>query len=75
LSASLIWNEHLKKIHHHIFHEIYPFAGKIRTEDIAKDTFRFAPTQFIESSAKDLMRGLAKEKLLNGLPIEPRVYS
>ncbi|WP_063915695.1 Fic/DOC family protein [Paenibacillus elgii] len=60
---------HLKSIHQHIFQDVYPFAGKLRTEDIVKDTFRFAPTQFLESSATDLSRDLAKEKFLKDLPI------
>ncbi|MCP3776106.1 Fic family protein [Paenibacillus sp. MZ04-78.2] len=60
---------HLKSIHHHIFQDVYPFAGKLRAEDIAKDTFRFAPTQFLESSAADLFRDLAKEKFLKDLPM------
>ncbi|WP_179223576.1 Fic/DOC family protein [Paenibacillus tyrfis] len=60
---------HLKSIHHHIFQDVYPFAGKLRTEDIVKDTFRFAPMQFLESSATDLFRDLAKEKFLKDLPM------
>lgn len=60
---------HLKSIHQHIFQDAYPFAGKLRTEDIVKDTFRFAPTQFLESSATDLFRDLAKEKFLKDLPM------
>ncbi|MDO3680161.1 Fic/DOC family protein [Paenibacillus ehimensis] len=60
---------HLNSIHHHIFQDVYPFAGKLRTEDIVKDTFRFAPTQFLESSAAELFRKLAKEKFLKGLPM------
>ncbi|MCP1311309.1 Fic/DOC family protein [Paenibacillus tyrfis] len=58
---------HLKSIHQHIFQDVYPFAGKLRTEDIVKDTFRFAPTQFLESSATDLFRDLAEEKFLKDL--------
>jgi cell filamentation protein len=59
--------EHLKSIHHYIFKDVYPFAGKLREEDIAKDYFTFAPTQFIEPSANDLFRQLRTEGFLKGL--------
>ena len=32
----------LAKIHHVLFEDIYPFAGKTREVNIAKDNFRFA---------------------------------
>ena len=31
----------LAKIHKYLFEDIYPFAGEIRTENIAKGNFRF----------------------------------
>ena len=33
----------LQKIHGYLFGEIYPFAGQMRTVNIAKGNFRFAP--------------------------------
>lgn len=62
--------EHLKKIHRFIFQDVYPFAGEIRTETIAKDYFTFAPAQFIVPAANDLFRQLKQEKYLKGLPLE-----
>lgn len=59
--------EYMKKIHQYIFADIYPFAGQLRTEDIAKGDFRFAPTQYMEPYANDLFKQLHKERNLKGL--------
>jgi len=40
----------LSFIHHYLFADIYPFAGKIREVNIAKGNFRFAPLMFLEQS-------------------------
>lgn len=42
-------NEALMRIHDILFSEIYPFAGKIRHENIAKGNFRFAAAMYLES--------------------------
>ena len=39
----------LQTIHKYLFDEIYDFAGKLRTVNIAKGNFRFAPLMYIES--------------------------
>lgn len=38
----------LKEIHKYLFDEIYEFAGEIRTVNIAKGTFRFAPLMYLQ---------------------------
>lgn len=38
----------LSYIHAYLFGDIYPFAGKIRTVNIAKGNFRFAPLMYLE---------------------------
>lgn len=38
----------LRRIHAHLFGDIYAFAGRVRTENIAKGAFRFAPVLFLE---------------------------
>jgi len=58
--------DHLKQIHQHIFQDVYPFAGKIRKENIAKGFFQFAPSQYIERELDSLLKGLAKENGLMG---------
>ena len=40
--------EGLAMIHKYLFDEIYDFAGKIRTVNIAKGNFRFAPVIYLE---------------------------
>ena len=42
--------ESLCKIHGYLFQDVYPFAGKIRTVNIAKGGFRFAPLMYLQSS-------------------------
>ena len=41
-------------IHKYLFDEIYDFAGKLRTVNIAKGNFRFAPLMYIESALKNI---------------------
>lgn len=40
----------LAKIHKFLFEEIYDFAGKVRTVNIAKGNFRFAPVMYLETA-------------------------
>ncbi len=44
----------LADIHHYLFGEIYDFAGKIRTVNIAKGSFRFASVVYLETSLKNI---------------------
>ncbi|MEW4242336.1 Fic family protein [Priestia megaterium] len=61
--------KHLQDIHRHLFQDVYEFAGKIRTEDIAKDNFMFAPSRFIEPAAQDLFKNMQRENF-TGVPAE-----
>lgn len=58
---------HLQKIHQYIFQDVYPFAGKVRTEQIGKGDFRFASPLYIESEADRVFQELKTEKYLIGL--------
>lgn len=40
----------LQAIHHYLFQDVFDFAGKTRTVNIAKGNFRFAPVLFLESN-------------------------
>ena len=42
--------ETLSKIHKYLFEDIYYFAGQVRTENIAKGNFRFAPVMYLKPS-------------------------
>lgn len=58
---------HLKEIHRHLFEDIYPFAGKFRKENIAKDNFRFAEWEYIEQELIVLLDKLKSENYMLGL--------
>lgn len=44
----------LKTIHKYLFDEIYDFAGCIRTVNISKGNFRFAPLIYLEETIKNI---------------------
>lgn len=44
----------LSVIHYQLFQDVYDFAGKIRTVNIAKGNFRFAPLMYLEESLKNI---------------------
>lgn len=44
----------LKQIHRYLFKDIYDFAGKLRTVNIAKGNFRFAPVMYLAQSLKQI---------------------
>ena len=46
--------EALVKIHRHLFEDIYEFAGQLRTVNIAKGNFRFAPTIYLNEALKSI---------------------
>lgn len=46
----------LKAIHKHLFEDIYDFAGKIRTVNISKGNFRFAPLMYLEVALENIDR-------------------
>lgn len=62
--------DHLKKLHFHIFQDVYDWAGEIRTVDISRGASRFAHAQYIESAAKTLFAKLKKENELKGLSLD-----
>lgn len=44
----------LSEIYKYLFDEIYEFAGKIRSVNIAKGGFRFAPVMYLEAALKNI---------------------
>ncbi len=44
----------LTEINRSLFDEIYDFAGKIRTVNIVKGSFRFAPVMYLEAALKNI---------------------
>ena len=44
----------LQKIHAYLFSDIYDFAGKIRTVNLAKGNFRFAPLMYLGAALENI---------------------
>ena len=44
----------LAQIHKFLFEDVYEFAGKIRTENIAKSNFRFASAMYLQEALKQI---------------------
>lgn len=44
----------LRAIHRYLFEDIYDFAGEIRTVNIAKGNFRFAPVMYLEAALANI---------------------
>ena len=44
----------LQKIHEYLFQDIYDFAGRIRTVNLAKGSFRFAPLMYLEAALNNI---------------------
>jgi cell filamentation protein len=58
--------EHLKAIHHHLFQDVYEWAGQSRVVDISKGGSLFCRAQFIDQESTRLMKELAAEQHLQG---------
>lgn len=58
---------HFTNIHKFLFEDIYPFAGKFRTENIAKGFFSFAEWEYIEKELNKLLEELKYENYLTSL--------
>ncbi|EOE09403.1 protein adenylyltransferase Fic [Enterococcus faecalis] len=44
----------LSYIHNYLFEDIYEFAGKVRSQNISKGNFRFAPVMYLEISLENI---------------------
>lgn len=44
----------LAKIHEYLFDDIYDFAGQLRTVNIAKGNFRFAPLMYLQTALENI---------------------
>ncbi len=58
---------HLQSFHKHLFQDIYPWAGQLRTVTIAKDQSVFCLPQHLEASAADIHNNLVRQNYLAGL--------
>jgi cell filamentation protein len=55
---------HLCAIHHHLFQDIYDWAGKLRTVEIDKGGHQFQFRQYIQAGMTDVHRRLVKFRFL-----------
>lgn len=44
----------LAQIHRYLFQDIYDFAGQVRTVNLAKGGFRFAPVLYLEDALRNI---------------------
>lgn len=57
---------HLKAIHHHLFQDIYVWAGKVRTVEIAKGGSQFMFRQYIETGMADVHKRIVRARYFKG---------
>lgn len=62
----------LKALHHHLFQDVYSWAGEQRTYTTGR-THSFGPPEHIEGQMNKLFKALARENHLRGL--EPSVFA
>lgn len=59
-------DEHLKRIHKHIFQDLYTWAGQFRTVDINKQMW-FCLVPHMKGASQDIFNKLEKDHYLQGL--------
>ena len=62
--------EHFKAVHHHLFQDVYDWAGDIRTVRISKGESTFCYPENIEREATRLFTKLEQDNFLQDLPPE-----
>lgn len=58
---------HLQAMHHHLFQDVYDWAGQLRTVDVSKGSSRFGNCGLIESYLNQQLAKLSGENFLIGL--------
>lgn len=58
---------HLQAVHKHIFSDIYPWAGEIRSVQIAKGESLFAHPGMIESAGAKVFQSIAQDNHFKGM--------
>ncbi|HHY73585.1 MAG TPA: cell filamentation protein Fic [Bacillus bacterium] len=53
--------ENFKKLHKHLFQDIYPFAGEFRNVQLMKGSTRFCQVKYLDEYAKDLFLKINEE--------------
>ncbi|MDE0256599.1 MAG: Fic family protein [Rhodospirillaceae bacterium] len=58
---------HLCAIHHHLFQDVYEWAGELRMVEIAKGGSQFQPKRYIQSGMADIHRRIVEAEYFRGL--------
>lgn len=58
---------HLCAIHHHLYQDVFDWAGRLREVDIYRGDTRFCHFAYIEKEGNALMQALEEERYLAGL--------
>ncbi len=64
---------HYRAIHHHLFQDVFPWAGKYRTVRLGKGGSAFCYPEHIAREMNRLFASLKREKFLRGL--SPRAFA
>jgi len=59
--------ERFKKLHYHLFQDIYPFAGEFRNVQLMKGNTRFCQVQYISTYSSNLFNQLSQELVWESL--------
>ncbi len=59
--------DHLKNIHHHLFQDVYPFSGQLRTVNIGKNNYWFCDVNMMNRLSDMVFTELKDDKYLKGL--------
>lgn len=62
--------EHYKVVHHHLFQDIYEWAGEVRTIRIGKGGNWFCYPEYIDQEMRRIFGGMAEADYFRGLAIE-----
>lgn len=62
--------QHLRAIHHHLFQDVYDWAGKLRTVDMEKGGTAFAPRGSIAEQMAEVHESIRDRDYLHGLDQE-----
>jgi len=58
---------HYRSLHHHLFQDVYSWAGKLRTVRIGKEGSAFCYPENIKVEMQNLFAGLKRKRYLTGL--------
>lgn len=60
--------EHYRALHHHLFQDVYDWAGEFRTVELMRGTSRFAAPAYIEQELERCLDALGREQWLTSCP-------